>query len=106
MAAVARPVVVVVDDEDASRQALARELEGRYGAHYRIMCSASPEEALAGLEQLRGGGADVPLVLDYECRPCRTGTQLLALLLDMHPSVRQCRLTCCCHHSDLGALSV
>ena len=55
MAAVARPVVVVVDDEDASRQALARELEGRYGAHYRIMCSASPEEALAVLEQLRGG---------------------------------------------------
>jgi CheY-like chemotaxis protein len=57
MAAVARPVVVVVDDQDASRQALAHELEGRYGAHYRIMCSASPEEALAGLEQLRGASS-------------------------------------------------
>jgi hypothetical protein len=45
MAAMARPVVVVVDDEDASRQALARELERRYGAHYRIMPSVSPEEA-------------------------------------------------------------
>jgi FixJ family two-component response regulator len=44
MAAMARPVVVVVDDEDASRQALARELESRYGAHYRIMSSASPDE--------------------------------------------------------------
>ena len=53
MAAVARLVVVVVDDEDASRQALARELEGRYGAHYRIMSAGSPEEGLAGLEQLR-----------------------------------------------------
>jgi hypothetical protein len=30
MAAMARPVVVVVDAEDASRQAVARELEGRY----------------------------------------------------------------------------
>jgi hypothetical protein len=29
MAVMARPVIVVVDDEDASRQALARELEGR-----------------------------------------------------------------------------
>jgi len=29
MLAMARPVVVVVDAEDASRQALARELEGR-----------------------------------------------------------------------------
>ena len=50
----ARPVVVVVDAEDASRQALARELERRYGADYRIMSSASPEQALTGLEQLRG----------------------------------------------------
>ena len=45
----ARPVVVVVDAEDASRQALARELEGRYGADYRIVSSASPQEALPGL---------------------------------------------------------
>jgi hypothetical protein len=43
MAVMARPVVVVVDDEDASRQALAGELDGRYGTHYRIMSSASPE---------------------------------------------------------------
>jgi hypothetical protein len=53
MIAMARPVVVVVDAEDASRQTLTRELEGRYGADYRIVSSASPEEALAGLEQLR-----------------------------------------------------
>ncbi len=53
----ARPVVVVVDAEDASRQALARQLEGRYGADYRIISSASPEEALTGLEQLRTEGA-------------------------------------------------
>jgi thioredoxin reductase (NADPH) len=35
MIAMARPVVVVVDAEDASRQTLTRELEGRYGADYR-----------------------------------------------------------------------
>jgi hypothetical protein len=54
MVAMARPVVVVVDDEDASRWALARELEGRYGADYRLISGASPEDGLAGLEQLRG----------------------------------------------------
>jgi hypothetical protein len=75
MAAMARPVVVVVDAEDASRQALARELERRYGAHYRIMPSVSPEEALTGLEQLRGEGADVPLVLADQWMPGRTGAQ-------------------------------
>jgi hypothetical protein len=41
-------------------QGLARELEGRYGADYRIVSSASPEEALAGLKQLQVEGAEVP----------------------------------------------
>jgi thioredoxin reductase (NADPH) len=65
----ARPVVAVVDAEDASRQVLVRELEARYGADYRIMSSASPEEALTGLEQLRGEGAEVPLVLADQRMP-------------------------------------
>ena len=38
----AKPVLVLVDDEDASRQELTRELESRYGAHYRIVASPSP----------------------------------------------------------------
>ena len=85
----AKPVVVVVDDEGASRQALARELEGRYGAHYRIMASASPEEALAGLEQLRGDGADVPLVLADQWMPGRTGAQFLARVRELYPTARR-----------------
>src|SRR5260221_584706 len=104
MAAVARPVVVVVDDEDASRQALARELEGRYGAHYRIMCSASPEEALAGLEQLRGEGADVPLVLADQWMPGRTGAQFLALVRELYPTARQVLLTSWGDQSALAAI--
>jgi thioredoxin reductase (NADPH) len=73
MAVMARPVVVVVDDEDAGRQGLARELEGRYGADYRIVSSASPEEALAGLKQPQVEGAEVPLVLADQWMPGRTG---------------------------------
>ena len=37
VAVMAKPVLVVVDDEDASLQALASELESRYGAHYRVV---------------------------------------------------------------------
>ena len=85
----ARPVVVVVDDEDASRQALARELKGRYGAHYRIVSSASPEEALAGLKQFQGEGADVPLVLADQWMPGRTGAQFLARVRELLPTARR-----------------
>jgi thioredoxin reductase (NADPH) len=85
----ARPVVAVVDAEDASRQALARELERRYGADYRIMSSASPEQALTGLEQLRGEGAEVPLVLADQRMPGRTGAQFLARVRELYPTARR-----------------
>jgi hypothetical protein len=41
MFAMARPVVVVVDDEDASRRALARELGGARRNHLFICASSS-----------------------------------------------------------------
>ena len=88
----ARPVVVVVDAEDASRQVVARELEDRYGAHYRIMSSGSPEEALAGLEQLRGEGADVPLVLADQWMPGRTGAQFFSRVRELYPTARRALL--------------
>jgi thioredoxin reductase (NADPH) len=85
----AKPVLVVVDDEEASRQALARELEARYGAHYRIVSSVSPEEALAGLEQLRAEGADVPLVLADQWMPGMTGAQFLGRVRELYPTARR-----------------
>ena len=88
----ARPVVVVVDAEDSSRQALTRELEGRYGADYRIVSNASPEEALAGPEQLRGEGADVPLVLTDQRMPARAGAQFLARVRELYPTARRALL--------------
>jgi CheY-like chemotaxis protein len=90
MAAMARPVVVVVDADDASRQALTRELQGRYGADYRIVSSASPEEALAGLEQLRDDGADVPLVLTDQWMPARAGARFLARVRELYPTAGGC----------------
>jgi thioredoxin reductase (NADPH) len=64
-------------------------LEGRYGADYRIMPSASPEEALAGLKQLQVKGADVPLVLADQWMPGRTGVQFLARVRELHPTARR-----------------
>src|SRR6266496_3274059 len=58
--AMAKPVLVAVDGEEASRQAVAHELETRYGAHYRIISSPSSKAALAALERLRDERADVP----------------------------------------------
>jgi CheY-like chemotaxis protein len=82
----AKPVLVLVDDEDASRHALARELESRYGAHYRIVPSPSPETALARLTGFRDEGVAVPLVLADHWMPGMTGTEFLARVKDIVPN--------------------
>ena len=85
----AKPVLVLVDDEDASRQALTREMESRYGAHYRIVPSSSPEAALARLREFRAEGVAVPLVLAEQWMPGMTGTEFLARVKDVMPTTRR-----------------
>src|SRR5215813_11665991 len=89
VAIMAKPVLVVVDDEDASLQALTLELESRYGAHYRVVSGSSAEVALARLAELRAAGADVPLVLADQRLPGMSGTQLLARVRDIFPTARR-----------------
>jgi thioredoxin reductase (NADPH) len=84
----AKPVLVVVDDED-TLQALAGELESRYGVHYQVVSSSSAEMALARLAELKAAGADVPLVLANQQMPGMTGTHLLARVRQFFPTARR-----------------
>ena len=52
----AKPVLVVVDDEDTSLQALTGELESRYGAHYQVVSSSSAEDGAGPAGGAEGGG--------------------------------------------------
>src|SRR5262245_18293137 len=85
----AKPVLVVVADEDASLQALTGELESRYGAHYDVVSASSPEAAIARLAELSAAGADVPLVLAEQWMRGMTGTQMLARVRDIVPTARR-----------------
>jgi len=89
----AKPVIVVVDDEADSLAALARELESRYGAHYLVVACASPGQALARLAELRAEGASVPLVLADQWMPETTGAEFLAQVRDLYPTARRGLLT-------------
>src|SRR6185437_11302784 len=89
VAVMAKPVLVVVADEDTSLQALAGELESRYGAHYQVVSSSSAEGALARLAELKAAGADVPLVLADQQMPGMDGTQLLARVRQFFPTARR-----------------
>jgi thioredoxin reductase (NADPH) len=89
VAVMAKPVLVLVDDEDTSLQALTRELQSRYGAHYRVVSGSSAEAALARLAELKAAGADVPLVLADQQMPGMSGTQLLARVRQFFPTARR-----------------
>jgi len=89
----AQPVLVVVDDEDASLRALAGELGSRYGAQYRIVASPSAEDALTRLADLRAEDATVALILADQWMPGGTGTELLARARELHPTARRGLLT-------------
>jgi len=83
--AVAKPVLVVVDDEDASLRLLTKELESRCGAHYRLVATSSAAEGLARLAELRAEGASVPVILADQWMPGATGTELLGRARDIYP---------------------
>src|SRR5499433_1613578 len=89
VAVMAKPVLVVVDDEDTSLQALARELESRYGAHYQVVAGSSAEVALDRLAELKAAGADVPLVVADQRLPGMGGTELLARVREIFPTARR-----------------
>jgi CheY-like chemotaxis protein len=89
VAVMAKPVLVVVDAEDTSLQALTRELESRYGAHYQVVAGSSAEVALDRLAELRAAGADVPLVLADLQLPGMSGTELLARVREIFPTARR-----------------
>ena len=93
MADMAQPVLVVVDDEDASLRALAGELASRYGAQYRIVASPSAEDALTRLTDLRAEDTTVALILADQWMPGGTGTELLARARELHPTARRGLLT-------------
>jgi thioredoxin reductase (NADPH) len=85
----AKPVLLVADDDAGSLETLTRELESRYGSQYRIVASGSAEDALAELELLRAEGAAVSLIMADQWMPETSGTEMLARARDLHPTARR-----------------
>lgn len=84
----AKPTIVVVDGNVASRSSLGRELDVRYGTDYTVtVCGV--DEALDRLHELAISGSDVALVLADR----RTGGgHALAACLHTHPMAKRALL--------------
>jgi len=89
----AKPVILVVDDDPAVLGAIERDLRQRYRTEYRVMKSASPEEGLDTARTLAARNSQVALFLVDQRMPGMTGTELLRQVTKLHPTARRVLLT-------------
>lgn len=80
-----RPTVLVVDDEDLVREALARSLAD----DYRVLTAASADEALAVMDE----DPSVDVIITDEVMPGAPGTELLRVVAAEYPEVVRIMLT-------------
>src|SRR4051794_6348582 len=88
-----RPAIVVVDDEPAVLAAVARDLRRGFGERYRIIRSASGEEALDVLRELVRRGEQVALLVADQRMPGLSGTDYLVRAREIVPSAKRVLLT-------------
>ena len=83
------PALLAVDADSAALGEVERELRGRYEGSYRVICTGSPDEALAILTRLSDAGEEVALVLAGQWLSETTGGELLEHVRQLHPHAKR-----------------
>ena len=89
----AKPVILVVDDDHEVLNAVERDLRQRYRQDYRIIASQSSRQALDTARELHRRGAPVALFLVDQRMPDMTGTEFLGEMRTLHPGAKRTLLT-------------
>jgi thioredoxin reductase (NADPH) len=83
------PILFLVDDRPKVLEALAGDLERRFGRDHRILSETSPGAALAALEGLAGRDEEVALVVAGQNMAELPGVLLLLKAHEQHPSAKR-----------------
>ncbi len=85
----ARPVLVVVDDDESTRRTMAGSLRRRFGPDYEVIDPDGATAARSELERLHRDGADVAVIAANEHLSAGTGTEFLAGTRSLYPTARR-----------------
>ena len=96
----AKPVILVVDDEPEVLRAIERDLRRKYGQEYRIVRAESGPTALEALKQLQLRSEEAALLLSDQRMPGMQGTEFLTEAAKLYPRARRVLLTA---YSDTSA---
>ncbi|MBA3474205.1 MAG: hypothetical protein H0T57_13430 [Rubrobacter sp.] len=82
-----QPVLLAVDDDPRTRDAIGRELHKRYGDDYRIVCEGSAEAGMKRLRELKAVGEEVAVLLAYRWMTGTTAVEFLAHARQLYPAL-------------------
>ncbi len=88
-----RPAIIVVDDDPAVLQAIARDLRKQYGDRFRITRADSGATALDVVRQLKLRGDAVALFLVDQRMPEMSGVEFLEQASEIFPTAKRALLT-------------
>src|SRR6267142_2131373 len=87
-----KPVLLVVDDDEDTRQLIARDLERNYGRQYRVLTAFIGRDALKTLRQLKDRNEPVALILASLRLPDMAGVEFLREAHNLLPEARRALL--------------
>ena len=89
----AKPVLLVVDDEPEVLRAIERDLRSKYSHSYRILRADSGKAALEILHKLKLRNQPVALLLSDQRMPQMTGVEFFEQTLELFQTVKRVLLT-------------
>ncbi len=87
------PTILIVDDDENVVAAVLRDLQPRYGEHYRILQAVSGASALQTVKRLKLRGAPVALLVVDQRMPGMTGIEFLREAIEIYPDAKRVLLT-------------
>lgn len=89
----AKPAILLVDDDPGVLHAIDRDVRRRYGSDYRILRAGSGAEALEVLKHIRLRNEAVALLLTDQRMPQMDGVTLLERAKELYPDAKRVLLT-------------